>query len=152
MRLITFNKIKLLVLVLATYSNISSAAPFDKTGLIDLKNEGTIRGSCATVGSRLQLATNQLYVQIMQRPAQGQDGQWKNQQDAQEMNKFGENGSYWSKALGEGMSKYVPPSQINDYLAAWGPAMQRFDQAIQQDPWKGVYAWNYCGKAYGFLK
>jgi hypothetical protein len=136
----------------AMFSEILMAAPFDKTGIIDLKNEGTTRGSCAAVGSRLQLATNQIYVQIMQRPAKGQDGQWKNQQDAQEINKFGENGSFWSKRLSDNFSKYVPPSQMNDYLSEWSSASQRFDQAIQQDPWKGVYAWNYCGEAYGFLK
>jgi len=136
----------------AIHSEILIAAPFDKTGIIDLKNEGTTRGSCAAIGSRLQLATNQIYVQIIQRPAQGQDGQWKNQQDAQEIIKFGESGSFWSNRLNDNFTKYVPPSQMNDYQSQWVSASQRFDRAIQQDPWKGVYAWNYCGEAYGFLK
>jgi hypothetical protein len=149
----TLKKLSFLILVsTAISSEILMAAPFDKTGIIDLKNEGTTRGSCAAVGSRLQLATNQIYVQIIQRPAQGQDGQWKNQQDAKEILDFGKSGSFWSKRLSENFTKHVPPSQMNDYQSQWGSASQRFDQAIQQDPWKGVYAWNYCGEAYGFLK
>lgn len=139
-------------LALVLSSTRSYAAPFDKTGIIDLKNEGTTRGSCAAIGSRLKLATNKIYSQIIRRPAQGTDGQWKNQKDAQEINQFGDSGSYWANALRKGASQHVPPSQMNDYLGAHSPTVQRFDQAVAKDPWIGVSAWNQCGQIYGFLK
>ena len=64
----TVKKLTLLILIFSAMSSeILMAAPFDKTGIIDLKNEGTIRGSCAAVGSRLDLATNQIYYQIIQK-------------------------------------------------------------------------------------
>lgn len=140
------------VLTLLLSSVSSYAAPFDKSGIIDLRNEGTTRGSCAAVGSRLKLATNKIYAQIIRRPAQGTDGQWKNQKDAQEINQFGDSGSHWANALRKGATQHVPPSQMNDYLGAHSPTAQRFDQAVAKDPWIGVSAWNYCGQIYGFLK
>jgi hypothetical protein len=146
-------KLSFWILVCAAMSSeILMAAPFDKTGLVDLKNEGTIRGSCVTVGSRLQIATNSIYGQIMNRPAKGQDEQWKNQQDAKNVLDFGKSAEYRSKALQDGMSQYVPPSQMSDYFTTLTATMGKFDQTVAQDPWKGVDAWNTCGKLYGFLR
>jgi len=143
--------VKFLGLALILLCGKSHAAPFDKTGLIDLKNEGSTRGSCAAVGSVLQLATSKIYTEILRRPAQGPDAQWKNQQDVQRINKFGENGSYWSNVLQRGMGEHVPPSQFNDFIYASTPS-QRLFGAIEKDPWIAVHAWNYCGKIYGFSK
>ena len=149
----TVKKLIILILVFsAMFSEILMAAPFDKTGIIDLKNEGTTMGSCVAVGSRLSLATNKIYLQIMQRPTKGEDERWKKLQDAEKINKFGQNGSFWSGRLSDNFREYIPPSQWDHFFSGWRSASQRFDQAVQQDPWKGVNAWNYCGEVYRFLK
>jgi len=131
-------------------TNASPNNGLDTSGIIDLKNEATIRASCVAIGSRLSLATNQIYYQILQRPAQNQDAQWKNQRDADEISKLGEKASFASNRLNSNWQQYVPPSQISDYLEAAPAAMHRFDRVSQNNPWNAIKAWSNCAKMYGF--
>lgn len=139
------------LLILFFISNISYAEPFDSTGLIDLKNEGTLRGTCYTVGLFVQTATSQIYVQLTSKPIQDRDLQWKRQQDAKAILDLGKNANYWAKALRNGVRQHVPPSQMEDFTSAYVPTANRLRNAIAQDPKIGIQAWLYCGKIYGFL-
>jgi hypothetical protein len=126
------------------------AAPFDATGLVDLKNEGTKRGTCAAIGIFLPYATNAIYSQMVSKTIQDQDARWKMQQEAQAIAQLGNNGAYWSNVLKNGYDKFVPPSQMEDYFGAYNPTYERFNNAIRKNPLTGLKAWFYCAKIYGF--
>ena len=42
-------------ILVSLYSSLAMAAPFDKTGLIDMKSSSTIAGSCYAVSSAAQI-------------------------------------------------------------------------------------------------
>jgi hypothetical protein len=152
MRLITFNKIKLLVLAIATYSSVSSAAPFDKTGLIDLKNEATTRASCEILGGNLIMATNTLSIRLRQLPAKTQDEQWKNMQNADRLDKFGEVGEYVDRVLSDKAGENVPPSQLTEYLMLRTQGIGKVQQLCQSNPQLVISAFESCLVMYKFRK
>lgn len=92
--------------------------------LIDTKNKATIMGSCAGIASALQMATNKISMEIRSRPAQNGDQVWQNNKDADEVDRLGKSGSYYSKPD----YNAVPPSQVGDIntalIAAMGKAQQ----------------------------
>lgn len=139
--------------ILATaFLNLAKAEPFDKTGLIDLKNEATKRASCFVIGSRLELVTTAIWSDMRGKPAKTQDEQWANEKKATEVLDFGKTGSFWAKKLNENISQAIPPSQMQDYFTTQRDGMSKFDLLTKKDPWLGVNAWNACGKSYGFFK
>jgi hypothetical protein len=131
-----------------TSSNV--AASFDKTGLIDLKNEGTKRGSCVAVGSLLQISTNSIALGIMQRPVEGQDGFWKRQKEADMFFELGRSAKYLSEVMSDGVTRHVPPSQMSDYLEQRVEGLRRAQNARYQDPWIEIKAWDFCRKIIKF--
>lgn len=125
------------------------AAPFDTTGLVDLKNEGTRRGTCVAIGIYLPYATNAIYYLMISKPIQDPDARWKIQQEAQAILQLGNNAAYWSNALRNGVNKFVPPSQMEDYRSIYN-TYELFNNAMRKDPLTGLKAWFYCAKIYGF--
>jgi hypothetical protein len=126
--------------------NVASAniaASFDKTGLIDLKNEGTTRGSCVGVGKHLQISTVYLYNKMIQTPAEGQDGLWKTHREANKITELGQSAKYLSEVLSDGATNHVPPSQMMDYTKQTFEGFRRANDTLY-NPWIAINAWDFC--------
>ena len=143
-------KITLWILILSplTFGLSQLFVSFDKTEIIDLKNEDTIRGSCMWVAARLPTATNTLSMQIM-RSSRDNPQERKFLNEAQAIREFGESAARWSAEL-ELNDKYLPPSLRAEFTTKHMEARLRFDQAIAHDPRMGVKIYHYCRQKYGF--
>ena len=117
-----------------------------------MKNEATSRASCEILGSNLILATNTLSIRLRQLPAKTQDEQWKNIQNADQLDKFGKTGEYVDKVLSDKAGDYVPPSQFNEYLTLRTQGIGKVQQLCQSNPQLVINAFEGCLVMYKFRK
>lgn len=141
------------IVVSGLFANVMAAGEqFDSTGLIDMRNEATIRSSCYAVGIRLGVSANNIAFSMEQSASQlkNQDEAWKRRKKAKEIYELKNRASYWAKALDKDASRNIPPSQLKQYHDGRLAALERVERAEYKDPWLAVKAWNWCEEGYQF--
>jgi TonB family protein len=128
-----------------------NAEILDKTQLIDTTNEATIRGSCAAIGHKIKLATNQIQISLLNEAATNQDRHWKQARAAEDIRNFGERAEFAANSIRESASKNIQPSKLPEFLTAFPSASIRFDRVLRDDPFIAIEAWENCSKLiFGF--
>jgi hypothetical protein len=84
--------------------------------LIDTRNKGTFQGSCVGIANALQIAANNLGMEVRNRPAQTQDQRWQNDKDSKKLFDLGDSGDAYSR--GWSKTDEIPPSMLSDFLNA----------------------------------
>ena len=148
----TSTHLKFVFIVLMTFSDLAKSAPFDKTGLIDLKSEATARASCAIVGNQMSFAVRQLQTQLMKIPAKTQDELIKKKRAAERYMELSETGDALDRALTDSAQQHLPPSQRNEYFQLRGnsTAVSKIQKIATSNPELVVSALESCLKQYGF--
>jgi TonB family protein len=121
-----------------------NAETLDKTQLIDTTNEATIRGSCAAIGSKIILATNQIQTSLLKEAATNQDQRWQQNRVAEDIRNFGDRAGFAVNSIRESASKNIQPSKFPEFLTAFPSASVRFDSALRIDPFVTIDAWENC--------
>ena len=145
-----FSSLELLAIALSFYATNAMSAPFDKTGLIDLKNEGTRRGSCISISTGTDLATNMLVLVAMQMPATTNQAKWQKEKDIQKYTQLGKLSEYFSDALVKNETADIPPNQMDDYTKArLNPKPM---ELASKNPQLVLDAFDQCLKGYNIRK
>ncbi len=132
-------------LIFCVLAGRAQAAPFDKTGIVDLRNEATIVGSCFSVGTRMIATVNRITNELYQSPSKGQDADWKRDQQARDLRGYADRARSLAGTLNTTLTRRVPPSQAGEFSGAAAEAAGRVDQATNgRDPWQVIEAWKYC--------
>lgn len=140
-------------LALILLSPLCLAISLDKSGIIDLTNEGTIRGSCIVVGRVLKNATMKASHEMTKarnQAGKSQDERWQTEQTAKNYREYGELGPLMAESLQKDYARYVPPSQLEDFRAQNRATALRIKE--QNNPQKTIEAFNYCAKNYKFFR
>ncbi len=143
---------KLVIFLIAlqmVINNTSNASPLDSTGLINMKNEATIRASCEVIGSRLTFATDDIYSEaIKKNPLTNSDAVWK----ANQINEFGRNAGNLSRRIGNNLHQILSPNEIAEYNNSLMPSVNLFEKEVRlkKNPWKAIKAWEICMKIFKF--
>lgn len=145
-----FSPLKLLAIALSFYITNAISAPFDKTGLIDLKNEGTRRGSCISISTGADLASNMLVLVTTQMAATTNQAKWQKEKDIQKYTQLGKLSEYFSDALVRYEAADVPPNQMDDYTKArLNPKPM---ELASKNPQLVLDAFDQCLKGYNIRK
>jgi len=145
-------KISLATLIALNSLTSFGATLTDKTGLVNLKNEGSTRGSCEAIAINLPAATNNIAAGI-DHPGKNSDETWKNSVDADQYRRYGNFfGPYVAQSISDGMSYDVPTNQVNDYIAALADTVYNSAPLAKTNPYLVLDAFNYCAETFRYLK
>ncbi|MBU3638753.1 hypothetical protein [Polynucleobacter sp. AP-RePozz3-80-G7] len=140
------------LLPITLYLSIANASsmPFDKTGLIDLKNEGTRRGSCISISTGADLASNMLVLVTTQMSVKTNQAKWQKEKDIQKYTQLGKLSEYFSDALVRNEAADIPPNQMEDYTKArLNPKPM---ELASKNPQLVLDAFDQCLKGYNINK
>lgn len=125
------------------FSSIAIGQAPNQQKIVDVKNRGSVLGSCRSVFVYTPIYTNAIYMRLLNAPTKNQDERWANEQKANRLEQLVKRGERKGEYIYRKSSDLVPPSQMGDYFSAESKVGAELGRG-QVNPQLVLQAFDYC--------